>query len=97
MAVDTVDYFTNRQAVDTREEKAAYKVDRVRDDRYFIFFFDKPEDNALFSDLTRARMAVSNCIGRPKRGTIPACSRLSGVSAVAQRSARIRLPVSAAN
>jgi VWFA-related protein len=62
VAVDTVDYFTNRQAVDTREDKAAYKVDRVRDDRYFIFFFDKPEDNQLFADVTRARMAVSKFI-----------------------------------
>ncbi len=62
ISVDTVDYFTNRLSVDTPEDKAAFKVDRVRDDRYFIFFFDKPQGNALFGDLTRARMAVAKFI-----------------------------------
>jgi len=71
--VDTVDYFTNRISVDTREEKAAYKVDRVRDDRYFIFFLDKPEGDQLFDQLTRARLAVKKFIDqRMKPGDLAA-------------------------
>jgi VWFA-related protein len=73
VAVETVDYFTNRQSVDTPEEKAAFKVDRVRDDRYFVFFFDKPEDNALFDQLSRARHAVADFIDhRMKPGDLAA-------------------------
>src|SRR5258706_338246 len=73
VSVDTVDYFTNRISVDTREEKAAYKVDRVRDDRYFIFFLDKPEGDQLFDQLTRARLAVKKFIDqRMKPGDLAA-------------------------
>jgi VWFA-related protein len=57
-SIDSVDYFTNRQLLNERESKAAFKVDRVRDDRYFIVFLDKPSDNALFDRLTHARNAV---------------------------------------
>ncbi len=64
VAVDSVDYFTNRQLLDSRENKAAFKVDRVRDDRYFIFFFDKPESDQLFDQLSRARRAVTNFVDK---------------------------------
>ena len=40
--IDSVDYFTNRRLLDAREENAPFKVERIREDRYFIFFFDKP-------------------------------------------------------
>lgn len=73
VAVDSVDYFTNRQALDQREDKAAYKSDRVRDDRYFIFFFDKPEGDALWDQLTRARLATAKFIDqRMKPGDMAA-------------------------
>jgi len=61
--VDSVDYFTNRRLLDQREEQAPFKVERVREERFFIFFFDKPMDpTALFDDLTRARMSVKRFI-----------------------------------
>jgi len=73
MNIDSVDYFTNRQMLNEPENKAAFKVDRVRDDRYFIFFLDKPEDNALFDRLTRARRAISDFIDhRMKPGDLAA-------------------------
>ena len=57
--VETVDYFTNRQLLDAREENAPFKVEQVREDRYFIFFFDKPENPAaLFDQLSNARNAI---------------------------------------
>jgi VWFA-related protein len=61
--VDSLDYFTNRRLLDTREENAPFKVEQVREDRYFIFFFDKPEDSgALFSQLAQARSAIRDFI-----------------------------------
>ena len=58
-AVDSVDYFTNRRLLDQREEQAAFKVERVREDRYFIFFFDKPQaPNLMHDQLTLARESV---------------------------------------
>src|SRR5438309_10988950 len=42
--IDSVDYFTNRRLLSSPESKAAFKVERVHDQRYFIFFFDKPSD-----------------------------------------------------
>ena len=57
--VDSVDYFTNRRLLSQREEQAPFKVERVREERYFIFFFDKPSDpGVLFDQLTEAREAV---------------------------------------
>src|SRR5687768_6662736 len=61
--VDSVDYFTNRRLLDAREESAPFKVERVREDRYFIFFFDKPEDpGVLFDQLSQARYAIRDFI-----------------------------------
>ena len=61
--VDSVDYFTNRQLLDAREENAPFQVERVREDRYFIFFFDKPEDpGVLFDQLVQARRAIRDFI-----------------------------------
>jgi VWFA-related protein len=57
--VESVDYFTNRRLLDTREENAPFKVEKIRNERYFIFFFDKPSDaGVLFDQLTLAREAV---------------------------------------
>src|ERR1051325_5970107 len=40
--IDSVDYSTNRKLLNTPEEKAPFKVEQVHEERYFIFFFDKP-------------------------------------------------------
>jgi VWFA-related protein len=60
--VESIDYFTNRRLLDQREESAPFKVERVREDRYFVFFFDKPSDNALFDQLTLARQAARDFV-----------------------------------
>ena len=61
--VDSVDYFTNRRLLDTREENAPFKVEKIRNERYFIFFFDKPTDvGVLFDQLAVAREAVRNFV-----------------------------------
>ena len=61
--LDSVDYYTNRRLLDSREENAPFKVEKVRNERYFIFFFDKPSDaGVLFDQLTLAREAVRNFI-----------------------------------
>ena len=57
--IDSVDYFTNRKLLDQREENAPFKVEQVREERYFIFFFDKPGDpSALRNQLVQAKNAV---------------------------------------
>jgi len=61
--LDSVDYYTNRRLLDSREENAPFKVEKIRNERYFIFFFDKPSDaGVLFDQLTLAREAVRNFI-----------------------------------
>lgn len=57
--VESLDYFTNRRLLDQREENAPFKVERVREERYFIAFFDKPADAGAFnSQLYQARQAM---------------------------------------
>src|SRR5437762_8574440 len=57
--VDSVDYFTNRRLLNAPENQAAFKVERVHEQRYFVFFFDKPnETSAFFNRLSLARSAV---------------------------------------
>lgn len=68
--IDSVDYFTNRRLLDQREEQAPFKVERVREDRYFIFFFDKPSNPAaLFDRLTLAREGVRRFIREDMKET----------------------------
>src|SRR5438128_12603166 len=43
-SIDSVEYFTNRKLLTSPEQKAAFKVERIRDDRYYVFFFDKPPE-----------------------------------------------------
>src|SRR5687767_4939400 len=45
--VDSVDYFSTRRLLTENEETAPFKVEAVREERYFIFFFDKPEQGQL--------------------------------------------------
>jgi VWFA-related protein len=68
--IDSVDYFTNRRLLNQREEQAPFKVERVREDRYFVFFFDKPSDPApLFDQLTNARDSVKKFIDQEMKET----------------------------
>lgn len=60
--VESVSYLTNRQLLDAREGSAPFQVERVQENRYFIFFFDKPEAGALFDQLAQARRAVRDFI-----------------------------------
>lgn len=56
--VEAVDYFTNRQLLDSPEDRAAFKVARVHEDRYFLLFFDKPNEGQLWDRLALARGAA---------------------------------------
>jgi VWFA-related protein len=54
--VDTVDYFTNRRLITEPEAAAKFKVERLHDDRYLIFFFDKvTSDIGSQAEMIRAR------------------------------------------
>lgn len=68
--VDSVDYFTNRRLLDATEENAPFKVERVREERYFIFFFDKPSDpTVLAGQVTLAREAVRDFVRNDMKET----------------------------
>lgn len=61
--IESVDYFTNRQLLNAREQDAPFTVEKVREERYFVFFFDKPTDpSVLFDQLTVARAALRDFI-----------------------------------
>jgi len=60
LSVDSVDYFTNRRLINTPESAAAFKVERVHDERYLIFFFDKvTSDIGSQGEMIRARSDVN--------------------------------------
>ena len=68
--IESVDYFTNRRLLNSPENKAAFKVERVHDQRYFIFFFDKPSDQGVFFNrLALARSAVKDFIRNDMKST----------------------------
>jgi VWFA-related protein len=68
--IDSADYITNRTLLTAREDKAPFPVERVTNDRYFVFFFDKPgEPGALYSPLMLARQAVLDFIRKDMRPT----------------------------
>lgn len=52
--IQSVDYFTNRTLLSAPEEKAAFKVERVREERYFVLFFDEDLREAGANRLRRA-------------------------------------------
>lgn len=64
--LDSIDYFTNRRLLDSPENKAAFKVERVREERNFIFFFHKPLDTSYIPDfhaeLRKARRSAKDFI-----------------------------------
>lgn len=60
--IDAVDYFTNRQLLTEQEKNAPFKVEQVREKRYFIFFFDKPTSGQLWQYISVARNAARDFI-----------------------------------
>jgi VWFA-related protein len=67
--IESLSYLTNRTLLDSREGEAPFQVERVQENRYFVFFFDKPEDGALFDQLTHARDAVRHFIRTQMKDT----------------------------
>lgn len=66
--IDSADYFTSRQLLNNREEKLPFDIERVTEERFLVFFFDKPEGAALFDQLARARSAVTRFIDEDMGG-----------------------------
>ncbi|MBV9493513.1 MAG: VWA domain-containing protein [Acidobacteria bacterium] len=62
--LDAVDYFTNRTFLESREGAAPFKVEKVNEQRFFVIFFDKPQDNQLFDELALARSAAQSFIDK---------------------------------
>ncbi len=61
--LESVEYFTNRRLLNAREERAPFQVEQVNEERYFVFFFDKPVDSSsLFDRLHHARRGVRDFI-----------------------------------
>jgi VWFA-related protein len=64
--IESLDYFTNRRLLSAPESQAAFKVERVREERNFILFFDKPLDPSwapqFRSELLSARRAAEDFI-----------------------------------
>ncbi|HEU5161563.1 MAG TPA: VWA domain-containing protein, partial [Thermoanaerobaculia bacterium] len=53
--IESVDYFTNRRLLTAPEEKAAFKVERVREERYFVLFFDESGGSPAMGRMIRAQ------------------------------------------
>lgn len=62
--IESVDYFTNRRNVSTPESKAPFKAERTREERYFVLFFDKPQEAILLNRLVHARGAAVNFVNK---------------------------------
>lgn len=64
--IASLDYFTNRRLLTGPEDKAAFKVERVREERYFVLFFHKflapPSSLNFQSQLVRARQGAIDFI-----------------------------------
>ena len=66
--VESVEYFTNRTLLNSTEENAPFQVEKTHDERYYIFFFDKPEEGRLWDRLARARAAAKDFVNAMKPG-----------------------------
>jgi len=62
--IESIDYFTNRRLLNAREGTVPFKAERVREDRYFVFFFDKPDQGQMFDRLRLAREAALNFVDK---------------------------------
>lgn len=66
--IDSVDYLTSRVLLESREQDAPFDVERVKSERYFVFFFDRPSDPAiLMGRVVLAREAVRRFIREEMR------------------------------
>ncbi len=66
--LDSMDYFTTRKLLNSTEANAPFKVEQVHEQRYIVFFFDKPEGNQLFSRVALARAAVNHFLDNEMAG-----------------------------
>lgn len=62
--IDSVDYFTTRRLLTGPEHAAAFKVERVNEQRYFVIFFDKVIGAQLFDRFALARRAAEEFVNR---------------------------------
>ncbi len=62
--VESIDYFTNRRLLTSREDQAAFQVERVREERYFILFLHKQTESPYYAEMLRAKKAASEFIDR---------------------------------
>ena len=60
--IESVDYFTNRRLLDAPEGQAPFNVERVREERYFLFFFDESADNSFNDEMRLAVQAANDFI-----------------------------------
>jgi len=60
--VDSIDYFTNRRLIDSRESEAKFKVERVKEERYFILFFQKSPDPLFNGEALAAKRAAQEWV-----------------------------------
>ena len=67
--IDSVDYLTSRRLLTNREDTLPFSVERMKEERYLVFFFDKPEGGQLFEQLARARAAVNRFIDEDMGGS----------------------------
>ena len=62
--IDSLDYFTSRQLLTDNESAAPFAVERVKEDRYFVFFLDKVIGGSQFGRLAQFRRAAMDFIDK---------------------------------
>jgi VWFA-related protein len=65
--IDSVDYFTTRQLLNAREGSTPFNVERVREERYFVFFVDKAPNAEFFGRLAQFRKDVMDFVKNEMR------------------------------
>jgi Ca-activated chloride channel family protein len=64
--IASLDYFTNRRLLTSPENQAAFKVERVKEERYFVIYFQKLVDPSIardyFGELLRVKSAAAKFI-----------------------------------
>jgi len=60
--LDSADYYTTRKLLNGNESNVPFNVQQVKEQRYFVFFFDKPQGNELFNRVALARSNVEKFI-----------------------------------
>lgn len=71
--IASVDYFTNRRLLTSPENQAAFKVERVKEQRYFIIYFEKLFDSMgaphYPGELRRAARAAADFVEKDMTAT----------------------------